>query len=63
MGWTVANAERFSSHQSPDLLAERILLLHVLERGNEAAQELERFGLLFPAHPVLDELEAAVNQE
>jgi hypothetical protein len=62
-GWTVANAGRFSSHQSPDLLAERILLLHLLDRGNEAAQELERFGLLFPAHPVLAELEAAVNRE
>jgi len=63
VGWSVANAGRFSSHQSPELLAERVLLLDMLDRENEAAQELERFRLLFPAHPVLDELEAGVNQE
>jgi len=63
MGWTVVNAGRFSSHQSPSLLAERTLLLRMLDRGEDATRELERFGLLFPAHPALDELEAEVNRE
>jgi tetratricopeptide (TPR) repeat protein len=63
MGWTVADAGRFSSHQSSDLLAERVLLLRMLGRDEDANQELERFGLLFPAHPVLHELETVVNRE
>lgn len=63
MGWTVVNAQRFASHQSSDLMAERVLLLTILGRREHASQELERFGHLFPAHPVLEELKTALERE
>ena len=63
VAWTVVNTGRFEDHQSPELMAERILLSGLLNRGDELTRELTRFGRLFPAHPLLDQLEAGVNQE